>query len=412
MRKISRLFQALLCAFIFCSPLFAQEANEANYDENKVPQYTLPPLLTSIEGQSISTAKQWEQIRRPELMKLFCDQMFGYFPEGKIKVVYKKLDDTHNALQGQATRKQIEITFTRDTVVRRIRVLMYLPNQVKTKVPVFLCPNFKGNQTVNNDAAIIPTSAEERGVASSRWAIEKILEAGFGIVTFHYFDIYPDNAKMTGQSVLALFGVRSMDDLKGNSGDAISAWAWGESRILDYLETDSQVDASKVIIMGHSRLGKTALWAGATDKRFAMVISNESGCGGAALSRRAYGETVNRITHVFPHWFCKNFTQYSKNENALPTDQHELIALIAPRPIYVASAEGDRWSDPKGEFLSASIAGEVYHLYGYKGLETDVMPGVNSPIVNRVAYHIRPGKHDVTDYDWEQYIAFAQKWLK
>lgn len=186
----------------------------------------------------------------------------------------------------------------------------------------------------------------------------------------------------------------------------------GYSRVMDYLETDWQVDASKIILMGHSRLGKTSLWAGATDPRFAIVISNESGCGGAALSRRQVGETVNRINHAFPHWFCKNFRRYNKKEGELPIDQHELLALIAPRPLYVASAEEDRWSDPKGEFLSTAYAGEVYKLYGMKGLETTTMPTVNMPIMNRVAYHNRTGVHDVTDFDWENYIKFADKWLK
>ena len=181
---------------------------------------------------------------------------------------------------------------------------------------------------------------------------------------------------------------------------------------MDYLETDWQVDASKVILMGHSRLGKASLWAGALDTRFAIVVANESGCGGAALSRRQVGETVNRINNVFPHWFCKNFRLYNKKENDLPIDQHELLALIAPRPLYVASAEGDRWSDPKGEFLSTSYAGDVYKLYGMKGLETTTLPAVNTSIGDRVAYHIRTGVHDVTDFDWEKYIRFAHKWFK
>ena len=289
---------------------------------------------------------------------------------------------------------------------------MYLPN-VKKKSPVFVNFNFLGNATLSADPDVIPSQYSRQGIAyqKRRWPLHKIIDAGYGVATLHYYDIYFDEKGNVERSILPLLGISSEADMKPNSGRAIAAWAWGYSRVLDYLLTDKQVDGKRVVCMGHSRLGKTALWAGAQDDRFAIVISNNSGCGGAALSRRAYGETVNIINHTFPWWFCDNFKQYNKNEAKIPVDQHELLALAAPRPLYVASAVEDQWADPKGEFLSASLVEGVYHLFGYKGLKTDKMPGINQPIGERVAYHIRSGVHDVTDYDWENYIRFANRWL-
>jgi hypothetical protein len=268
-------------------------------------------------------------------------------------------------------------------------LLVYLPNAPRTPVPVFLGLNFQRNDAV-------------------KWPVETIVDRGYGVASAFYGDLFPDRADGAGESVLALFPA----DRGPEAWNALGVWAWAVSRALDYLETDRAVDAKRVALLGHSRLGKAALWAGAQDPRFAMVISNESGCGGAALSKRIYGETVAAITKRFPHWFCGNFARYADREAELPVDQHELLALIAPRPLYVASAVEDRWADPKGEFLAALHADPVYRLLGTEGLPAREMPGIDQPVHGTIGYHVRSGGHDLNDYDWRQYLAFADRHLR
>ncbi|MDR1403263.1 MAG: acetylxylan esterase [Tannerellaceae bacterium] len=399
---------------IFLLILFAAHAQQRNvlYDEEKVPVYALPPLLVGEHGEKITTAGEWEEIRRPELLQMFALQMFGETPEGDVEARYETVKTNTRALGGKATSKQIKAIFSRGSVERHMRILIYLPNQIDGKAPLFVGYNFNGNQTVNDDPDIIPSSEAERGSSRSRWPVETILSAGYGLATIWYYDLFPDEKDKHAESILPLFGYQSAGDITDSYWQAMGAWAWGLSRAMDYFETDCDIDASKVVLMGHSRNGKATLWAGAQDTRFAMVISNDSGCGGAALSKRTFGETIESITSAFPHWFCKYFRRYAGNEQNLPFDQHQFLALIAPRPLYIASAAEDLWADPKGEYLSGYHAGEVYRLYGMKGLETTDMPDINRPVMNRVGYHVRSGKHDVTDFDWKNYILFADKWLK
>jgi hypothetical protein len=417
------LFAALFAASIVA----AQGVPEANYDEAKVGSYTLPDPLTLENGQPVTDARAWEQRRRPELLRLFEEHVFGRTVAPRAKPLVEVMEAGTPALNGKAIRKQVVLWLAGKKEGPRMRVLVYLPAGATAPAPVFAGLSFGPNATVQADPGILlgetwvrdpedktrwvqrPVAEEARGRGAQQWQVEKILARGFGLATASYHDIEPDFVGGLPHGVRALTLRPGASEPGANEWGAIGAWAWGLSRMLDYLETDTAVDARRVALIGHSRLGKTALWAGALDPRFALVISNNSGEGGAALARRNFGETLQRITTVFPHWFCANYRQYGADPNTLPVDAHLLLALIAPRPVYVASAAEDLWADPRGEFLAASAAGRVYELLGKKGLGTDAMPPVHEPIMQTVGYHIRAGKHDVTEYDWEQYLTFAEK---
>lgn len=398
-------------------------APAVNYDESKVPKYVLPDPLVMQNGDKVTDAEMWTRRRRPEILRLFETHVYGKAPGRPKAMSFDVFDDDAQALGGLATRKQITIRFTDKPDGPSMDLLLYLPNSAKKPTPVFLLLNFQGNHAINADAGIklsdrwmreggegvVDHRATEasRGAAKSRFPLEEILKHGYGLATAYYGDLDPDVDDGFQNGVHGAFDTLVDGKRPPDAWGAIGAWAWGLSRAMDYLQTDKDVDGRRVVVLGHSRLGKTALWAGAQDERFAIVISNDSGCGGAALSRRCFGETVERINTLFPHWFCRNFRRYMGRESELPVDQHMLIALVAPRPVYVASAEEDRWADPRGEFLGAKGADPVYRLLGTGGLAVSDMPGVNSPVRSTIGYHIRNGKHDLNDDDWKQYMEFA-----
>ena len=421
-------FALLACSCLtFCGTVAAAIVPRAtNYDEAKVPAYTLPDPLAFANGARVASPADWPR-RRAEILRLLQDQMYGFMPERPAVLRYV-LRETGPAFDGKAQRKQIRIWFSASDAGPFIDLLLYLPKTDKP-VPAFLGLNFSGNQTVCADPAIFLTESwvreqnltgqpttnpknratdASRGTNAEAWQAEYLISRGYALATAYYGDIDPDFDDGFKNGVHALYPAG--DPRPGNAWGSIGAWAWGLSRAMDYLQTDPAIDARKVAVMGHSRLGKTALWAGATDERFALVISNDSGAGGAALSKRIYGETIANMAVNFTHWFCGNFARYANNEEALPFDQHLLIAAIAPRAVYVASAEEDRWADPKGEFLGLLNAAPVYALLGAGGFPASEMPPVMQPVVGaRMGYHCRTGKHDVLRYDWERYADFADR---
>ncbi len=315
-----------------------------NYDESAVPAYTLPDPLRYPDGAEVKDTADWISRRRPEILSLFETQMYGKTPGRKLPAKYSLVSLDTMALNGLAIRKEVRIEFTAEPGAPSLLLLIYQP-KLKKPVPVFLGLNFDGNHTLINDPGITISGAWQaashaRGEDSLSWPVKSILSHGFAVATIYYGDIAEDENNGFKNGIQPVFYSPGQTSPKPDEWGAIGAWAWGLSRAMDYLEQDRSVDSKKVAVLGHSRLGKAALWAGAQDKRFALVISNNSGCGGAALSKRIFGETVETINTTFPHWFCGNFKKYDNKESELPMDQHMLIALLAPRPAYFTSARG------------------------------------------------------------------------
>ncbi len=398
----------------------------ANYDEHKVPEYVLPDPLVASDGTRVTDAATWRAKRRPEILELFRTHVYGRSPIDRPKdMTFKVFDLDREALGGLTTRKQVTVYFTGREDGPKMDILIYLPNTAKKPVPGFVILNFGGNHTIGPDPAVRLSrvwmrqgrgvvdnraTEESRGSASSSYPVAKIIGRGYGLATIYYGDIDPDFHDGFKNGVHPVFDKLTEGSRASDAWGSIGAWAWGLSRAMDYFESDADIDKKRIAVLGHSRLGKTALWAGAQDERFALVISNDSGCGGAALSRRRFGETVGRINTSFPHWFCENFKEYNGKEDDLPVDQHMLVALIAPRPAYVASADEDLWADPRGEFLACKHADPVYGLLGVDGLGTNEMPGLDQPVQKgRTGYHIRSGGHALTEYDWQRYMDFADR---
>jgi hypothetical protein len=421
-----RLFLSAVC---FSAVLLSAQSTPARFqqDDVSVAPYTQLDPLTSLGGQPV-TRTGWLR-RRAEIVTLFEENVYGKTPAVAQHLplrVHLDEEDDH-ALGGMAIRKQITLYFSaRLEDGPKEHLLIYLPSHARGRIPVVLGLNFHGNQTVLADPAIrlnsvwnraahatvtpqlaLPDEAS-RGKEAQQWQVEKILARGYGLATIYYGDLEPDFKDSLELGVRPLFYSQGQTAPKADEWGAIGVWAWGLSRALDYLVTDPLVDAAHIAVTGHSRLGKVADWAAAMDTRFAAVLSTESGKGGQSLSRRTTGESIAHLQHSFPYWFCANYARWVDHDTEIPADGNLLLSLLAPRPLYVASAAGDLWSDPRGEFLSAVSASRVYRLLGKSGIDGNAMPDIDKPTDPRrfVAYHVRSGVHDVTAFDWEQYLNF------
>ncbi len=416
------MLRLVLALFLAPSLAFAQPFPKPA----ELPTREAVDVLTCLDGSKVTTAEQWNAKRKPELKALFEHYMYGRQPAA-VKIDVKQLHEDKSALGGKATLREVQISFG-PADCPKVNLLIVMPNGAKTPSPVFVGYNFTGNHSLVNDAKIaLPTSwmrndkvgvkenkATEggRGLAVNDWALEQTIDRGYAVVTAYYGDIDPDrtDARLGIQNHLWMKDKSPADDDAGS----VMTWAWGLSRMVDYLQTLDRIDAKKIAVVGHSRLGKATIVAGAFDDRFALVIPHQAGCGGTAPSRTKdpKNEGVERINKAFPHWFDANFNAFGADPTRLPFDQNCLIALCAPRPVLLTTAVEDVWSNPAGQFQMLKAAEPAYKLIGSAGCSADKMPEVNALIDSPLGYWIRPGKHSMNKDDWKTFCDYADKRLK
>jgi hypothetical protein len=391
---------------------------------------SLPDPLLTRNGRVVATASDWEDVRKPELRGLFEQFMFGCYPAKPDLVVGRTLFEDREAFAGQGTLREIELTVG-PPEWPKIYLLIATPH-ADHPVACFVGPNFGGNHLRTADARVrLPTAwmpdgyvgvVEHRATDAGRgkqadswdiWPLENAVKRGYAVATFYCGDVQPDKPDM-------LDGIPAVAAPPSDKPDpaapgAIMWWAWGIHRSVDYLVTDPSVDAKRIAVVGHSRLGKTALLAGAFDDRIALTIPHQAGCGGSGPSRHndPKAETIAIITKKFPHWFGPNFTSFGADPASLPFDQNCLVALCAPRPVLFTSAAEDVWSNPSGQFEVLKATSPVYNLLGVEGLAAPSWPKPGDPLIpSRLGYWIRPGKHSLLSADWQIFMDFADIWLK
>lgn len=422
--RLSALLPVLLAPLASLAEPFANPAD--------LPVHAaLPDPLQTSKGEKVTRADQWPA-RREELRQLFQQFEYGFLPPkpAHAKVVVER--ENANALGGKAFLREVTLTPLPGVDIHLLLVLPYGDKPA----PVFLGLNFNGNHEVLPDPKIrlpdgwmrtVPPDNSHKASDASRdrqektWNIEMAIARGYGVATFYNGDFVSDNPELAREQLKRL---RPDKEPASDECATIAAWAWGLSRALDYLVTDPRVDAKRIAVVGHSRNGKTALLAGAMDERFALVIPLQAGCGGTAPCRLApelakpneHGrpscETLAVINKAFPHWFCENFKAFNDEPARLPFDQHELIAICAPRPVLVSNATEDLWANPAGQFDMLKAADPVYRLVCGEGLDAAAPPEPGKLVASRLGYFIRPGKHSMDTVDWAAFLDYADRWLK
>lgn len=390
-----------------------------NYEESLSGKYTLPDPLVFNNGNKVKNARQWYKERRPQIVSLFKEFQYGRIPEMPKGLSFKVSEKGTPALNGKAVRRQVTVYLTKDTSDHKMEILIYIPAGAVKPVPLFFNVSFSPNISVVDDPGIkagyiwgrdgkrVPA---QRSGRFGRLDPDIFLSQGIGFATVYYGDIEPDFADGVKYGIRGYYLKEGQDYPAPDEWGAISAWSWGLSRAMDYFVTDAQIDSEKIALFGVSRLGKTVLWTGCRDTRFGMVIASCSGEGGAAISRRLYGETIDHMTHPTRYFyqFAGNWRNFKDDPAKSPVDAHMLVSLMAPRPLLLQTGDTDKWSDPKGEFLAAVAAAPVYELLGKKSLGTDVFPAAGVPVLNDLGYFMHAGGHGALPADYEIFIRFMK----
>lgn len=394
-----------------------------NYTEAEAGEYSLPDPLTLANGERVEDAQTWQSKRRPELIKLFEENEYGRAPAPK-NVRNEVVESPTPALDGKAMRKQVTIHFGEGESAQSLDLLIYLPADAQGPVPLLLNVGFTANNLAVNDPGVrvgrvwdrrenrrIPA---EGGPRFGRLNVLPTIERGYGIATFNYGDVDPDVLGALAHGVRKQYLADGKTEPADDEWGTIAAWGWGISRVIDYFETDPQIDAKRVAITGVSRLGKTVMWAGARDERVALVLASCSGEGGAALSRRNYGETIAHLVAPsrYPYQFAANYAKWAADPNTAPMDANLLVTLVAPRPLLLQTGNGDKWSDPKGEFLAAVAATPVYELLGKRGIDVAELPPPGKLVGDTLAFIMHDGGHGMVPADWGVFLDFMDKHLK
>jgi len=397
----------------------ARTGHITNYYEEKIPPYTLPDPLKLASGVPVTDAGTWFTFRRPEILNYYLTEVYGRVPASAPAATFEVASTDPQALNGTAIHQQIVGHFGGPDGPA-VNIAMYLPAHATGPVPLVLSISFGfgggGAPSPNPslpgvDPTVAPPLPPGGRAPGFPEPVADILAHGYGYAVFTYTQIEGDTLAGSVSKVRKLALRPGQDKPADDEWGTISAWAWGLSRIMDYLETNPAVDAKRVALVGHSRLGKTVLWAGAADPRFAIVFSSQGGELGSSLGRRDFGETIDDMAQNYGYQFAGNLQKYVGHWNNLPVDTHMLISLIAPRPLLITGGTGDQWSDPHGEFLGEVAAGPVYRLVGAKDLGTTEWPKPETPLLSGdLAYYLHTGPHAITKEDWVVFLNFADKY--